>query len=198
MDPAAVARLSQRTWEESIVPAITDYIRIPAKSPMFDPDWEEHGHIEDAVSLVEGWCRENGPPGLAIEVVRLPGRTPVILMEMEGEGDDTVLLYGHLDKQPEMEGWDDDKGPWQPVMVGERLYGRGGADDGYSVFSALTAIEALHEAEGSHARCVVLIEASEESSFSFFLSRSTKMRPIPSFLRTGLTARKSTSYTRTC
>ena len=163
MDPAAVARLSQRTWEESIVPAITDYIRIPAKSPMFDPDWEEHGHIEDAVSLVEGWCRENGPPGLAIEVVRLPGRTPVILMEMEGEGDDTVLLYGHLDKQPEMTGWREPLAPWEPVLEDGRLYGRGGADDGYSAFAAVTALRALREHGGSHARAVVLIEGSEES-----------------------------------
>ena len=163
MDSAAIAQFSQKMWNDSIVPALTDYIRIPAKSPMFDPDWEENGHIERAVDLVEQWCRENGPAEMTIEVVRLPGRTPVILMEIEGDGEGTVLLYGHLDKQPEMSGWRDGFGPWDPILEEGRLYGRGGADDGYSAFAAVIALRALREHGGRHARAVVLIEASEES-----------------------------------
>lgn len=154
-------------WTTEVVPVLHEYIAIPNKSPSFDPEWASRGHMDTATELLRGWAASRSIPGLKVDVHRLDGRTPVIVCEIpptdDCRGERTVLLYGHLDKQPEMEGWDDDKGPWQPVMVGERLYGRGGADDGYSVFSALTAIEALQEAEGSHARCVVLIEASEES-----------------------------------
>ena len=154
-------------WTTDVVPVLYDYIAIPNKSPAFDPEWAAHGYMDTATELLRSWAADRAIPGLTVEVHRLDGRTPVIVCEIPAtddyDGDATVLLYGHLDKQPEMVGWDDDKGPWQPVMVGDRLYGRGGADDGYSIFSALTAIEALHEAEGSHARCVALIEACEES-----------------------------------
>jgi acetylornithine deacetylase/succinyl-diaminopimelate desuccinylase-like protein len=153
-------------WD-GIVPVLQDYIAIPNVSEAFDPEWRTHGHMAAAVDLIAGWCRERTIPGLTVEVVELDGRTPVILIEVpafgSGSDADTVLLYGHLDKQPEMEGWRDGLGPWTPVLEGDRLYGRGGADDGYSAFAALTAIEAVHVAGGSHARCVVLIEASEES-----------------------------------
>jgi len=150
-------------WESEIVPNLIEYIRIPNKSPLFDADWAEHGHMARAVALIEKWCRAQPIEGLVVEVVELEGRTPLIYMEVPGEGDDTVLLYGHLDKQPEMTGWREDLGPWKPVRKGERLYGRGGADDGYSAFASLTAIRALHEAGLKHARCVVLIEGCEES-----------------------------------
>ena len=154
------------TWD-GVVPLLQDYIAIPNVSPVFDPQWKSNGHMDRAVALITDWCRARPIPGLNVEVVELDGRTPVILMEIPATGGaddtDTVLLYGHLDKQPEMEGWRDGLGPWTPVLDGDRLYGRGGADDGYSAFAALTAIEAVHVAGGSHARCVVLIEASEES-----------------------------------
>ncbi len=153
----------QRAWDDDIVPTLTEYIRIPAKSPMFDAHWAEHGHLERAVGLITDWARRRKIEGLAIEVVRLPGRTPVILMEAPGTGGDTVLLYGHCDKQPEMVGWAADAGPWIPVRRGNRLFGRGAGDDGYAAFSALTAIEALQAQGVAHRRCVVLIEASEES-----------------------------------
>ena len=153
----------QRAWDADIVPALTDYIRIPAKSPMYDDKWAEHGHIDRAVTLITDWARQRKIEGLRIEVVRLPERTPVILMEVPGAGGETVLLYGHCDKQPEMVGWAEGTGPWTPVRRGDRLFGRGAGDDGYAAFSALTAIEALQAQGLPHARCVVLIEASEES-----------------------------------
>ena len=154
-------------WDD-IVPVLHDYIAIPNVSVDFDADWREHGFMQQAVDLISNWCRDRPIDGLTVEVVELPERTPVILMEIPATGGagsdaDTVLLYGHLDKQPEMEGWRDDLGPWTPVLEGDRLYGRGGADDGYAAFASLTAIEAVHAAGLSHARCVVLIEASEES-----------------------------------
>lgn len=153
----------QRTWDENIVPTLTDYVRIPAKSPMFDPEWRAHGHIDRAAALMEDWCRSRPIEGLRVEIVSLEGRTPVILVDVPGHRDDTVLLYGHLDKQPEMIGWAEGFGPWTPVRCGDKLYGRGVGDDGYAVFAALTAIQALQEQRAPHARCVVLIEACEES-----------------------------------
>jgi len=153
----------ERRWEEDILPTLTRYIEIPAKSPAFDPEWAAHGHIDRAVALIEDWSRRRPIEGLTVETVRLPGRTPLILLEVPGTSAETVLLYGHCDKQPEMVGWSDGLGPWIPVRRGERLYGRGGQDDGYAVFCALTAIEAVQRSGAPHARCVVLIEACEES-----------------------------------
>lgn len=153
-------------WERSIVPTLEEYIRIPNKSPAFDPEWEAHGYMRRAVDLVADWCRARQIGGLSLEVIALPERTPLIFIEVPAtaaESGDTVLLYGHLDKQPEFTGWLEGKGPWEPVLDGDRLYGRGGADDGYSAFAALTAIEALQVEGRPHARCVVMIEACEES-----------------------------------
>ena len=150
-------------WDEAIVPALVEYIRIPAKSPHFDREWARNGHIDAAVKLAADWCRRNALPGMKLEVVRLEGRTPVLLVEVDGQGKGNVLIYGHLDKQPEMVGWREGFGPWTPVIEHGRLYGRGGADDGYAVFSALSALRALQHEKRAHARCVMLIECCEES-----------------------------------
>ena len=163
LDSGKVREFVEKTWDESIVPTLTDYITIPAKSPMFDAQWREHGHIDRAVELLRGWAGSRPIEGLRIEVVRLEGRTPLLFMEAPGTRVDTVLLYGHLDKQPEMVGWAEGTGPWTPVRRGDKLYGRGVGDDGYATFAALTAIQALQEQRARHARCVVLIEACEES-----------------------------------
>ncbi|MFT3853961.1 MAG: M20/M25/M40 family metallo-hydrolase [Ilumatobacteraceae bacterium] len=159
-----------REWESSILPALLDYIRIPNVSVAFDPRWDEHGHMRRAVELVAAWCEQRRIAGMTLTVNELPGRTPLIVVDVPAfaggnpdDPDDVVLLYGHLDKQPEMVGWRDGLGPWTPVVEGERLYGRGGADDGYAAFASLLAIEAAQAQSLPHARCVVLIEASEES-----------------------------------
>ena len=164
LNPSVATASAGRIWEEEIVPALFEYIRIPNKSAAFDPAWREHGHMERAVSLIEAWCRKQPIQGLSVEVVRLADRSPVIVMEVPGsDADDTILLYGHLDKQPEMVGWRDGLSPWEPVLEGDKLYGRGGADDGYSAFASLAAIRLLQEQKVPHARCVILIEAGEES-----------------------------------
>ena len=168
MNAKAALELSGQIWEREILPALDRYIRIPNKSPAFDPGWRKAGHMDRAVALIEAWCREQPIPDLAVEVVRLGERTPVILMEIPATpaakaSGDTVLLYGHLDKQPEMTGWREGLSPWEPVREGDKLFGRGGADDGYSSFASLAALRLLHEQKIPHARCVVLIEACEES-----------------------------------
>ncbi|HUD41643.1 MAG TPA: M20 family metallopeptidase [Dokdonella sp.] len=163
MDTREISRYVGALWDEQIVPQLVEYIKIPNKSPMFDAQWAEHGHMDRAVALMEAWARAQPIPGMQLEVVRLPGRTPLIFIEIPGQGEDCVLLYGHLDKQPEMTGWAEHLGPWKPVIEGDKLYGRGGADDGYAIFGSLAAILALQAQQIPHARCVVMIEACEES-----------------------------------
>lgn len=159
------------TWVEeqfsrSIVPTLMRYIEIPNKSPAFESEWRQAGHMDRAVELLAAWARAAMPGDARLEVVRLGDRTPVIFIDVPGTGGpagDTVLLYGHLDKQPEMSGWREGLGPWRPVLEGDNLYGRGGADDGYAIFASLTALAALRRDNVPHARAVVLIEACEES-----------------------------------
>ncbi|TMG99405.1 MAG: M20/M25/M40 family metallo-hydrolase, partial [Betaproteobacteria bacterium] len=144
-------------------PQLTEYIRIPAKSPHFDPQWEVNGHIERAIRLAEAWVGKQPVRGLTFEIVRLPGRTPLLYFDVAGTGGRSVLLYGHLDKQPEMVGWREGFGPWDPLFENGKLYGRGSADDGYAVFAALAAIGALQEQGIAHSRCIGMIETCEES-----------------------------------
>ncbi|QQQ00103.1 M20 family metallopeptidase [Lysobacter enzymogenes] len=178
MDASKVDRYVGQKWDDEIVPQLVEYIRIPNKSPMFDADWVKHGYMDDAVKLMESWAKAQSIPGMQVEVVRLEGRTPLIFIDIpafdgataraadapaQTRDEDCVLLYGHLDKQPEMTGWDDDLGPWKPVIKGDKLFGRGGADDGYAIFGSLAAILALQDQQVPHSRCVILIEACEES-----------------------------------
>ena len=160
-DTKRALQSSARIWDDEILPALHDYVRIPNKSPAYEPRWQEN--MDRAVALIEAFCRRQPIEGLTVEVVRLEKRTPVILMEIPGKGPETVLLYGHLDKQPEMTGWREGLSPWTPVREGDRLYGRGAADDGYSSFASLAALRLLREQNVGAARCVVLIEAGEES-----------------------------------
>jgi acetylornithine deacetylase/succinyl-diaminopimelate desuccinylase-like protein len=150
----------EQFWDEAIVPSLVEYIRIPAKSPHFDKSWEKNGHIEAAIQLADKWCRRHALPGMKQEIVRLPGRTPVLFIEIPGKSKGDILMYGHLDKQPEMTGWRDGLGPWTPVIENGKLYGRGGADDGYAVFCSIAALRSL---QGDHPNIKILIECCEES-----------------------------------
>ena len=135
-EASALADYAGARWDEAIVPALTEYIRVPAKSPMFDPAWQANGHIDRVVRDAAGWIESRRVAGLQLEVVRLEGRTPVIFFDVPATragSSDTVCLYGHLDKQPEFNGWRSDLGPWTPKLERGLLYGRGGADDGYAV-----------------------------------------------------------------
>ncbi|MCC7141529.1 MAG: M20 family metallopeptidase [Candidatus Eisenbacteria bacterium] len=164
MDRSSLRLFVDRTWDASIIPTLSDYIRIPNKSPAYDDAWQSHGYMEQAIHLIEAWCHGQKSAGTTVEVIRLSGRTPLLYIEVPAkESDQTVLLYGHYDKQPEMVGWWDGFGPWTPVVKNDRLYGRGGADDGYATFASLTAIRALQDQGLPHPRCVVLIEGCEES-----------------------------------
>jgi acetylornithine deacetylase/succinyl-diaminopimelate desuccinylase-like protein len=163
MNISALSSHIAEAWDRSIIPTLFDFVRIPNKSPLFDPEWEVHGYMEKAALLLADWCKRQPIKGLAVEIARLPGRTPLLFIEIPGSLNDTVLMYGHFDKQPEFTGWREGLGAWEPVIRDGKLYGRGGADDGYAVFSSLTAIAALQAQGIAHARCVVLIEGCEES-----------------------------------
>ncbi len=145
MDIPRVLESVTAQWQSSIVERLTAYVRIQNKSPVFDPDWERHGYMDEAANLIADWCRKQPVAGMKVEVRRLPGLTPIVLVDVPGEVPDCVLMYGHLDKQPEFTGWLPGLGPWDPVIRDGKLYGRGGADDGYAAFSSLAAIVALKE-----------------------------------------------------
>lgn len=171
IDTARLTHYIDAAWDDSIVPALCDYIRIPNKSVNFDPQWAEHGHMDRAAELMRKWCEQHALPGMKIELLRQANRTPLLFIEVPATlpassgspADDTVLMYGHMDKQPEFTGWLEGLDPWTPVIRDGRLYGRGGADDGYAVFGSLLALRALANQNIPHARCVILIEAGEES-----------------------------------
>ena len=166
LDTTALARFTDRLWDDEIVPALTRYIEIPAKSPMFDADWAKHGHVDRVVRDAAAWVEGKKVAGLKLEVVRIEGRTPVILFEVpatKAACTDTVVMYGHLDKQPEFNGWRNDLGPWTPKYDDGKLYGRGGADDGYAIYASLAAIMALDAQGIPRPRIVGLVESCEES-----------------------------------
>ena len=163
MDKDLAISLTDEEWEKSIIPELVEYIRVPNKSPAFDPDWQSNGFMEQVVDQFVAWSQHQNIEGMELDVIRLPKRTPLIFIDIPGDTENTVLLYGHLDKQPEMMGWNEGFGPWKPVLKENKLYGRGGADDGYALFASLLAIKILHKQKIPHARCVVIIEACEES-----------------------------------
>ena len=162
-NPQELYNFVDKQWQEEILPSLSEYIKIPNKSPHFDTQWQENGYMDEAVGHIASWCKQHAPKAMNLEIIRLEGRTPLLFMEVPGEINETVLLYGHLDKQPEMSGWDEGLDPWTPVLKDGRLYGRGGADDGYAAYASLTAIRALEEQNLPFPRCVLIIEACEES-----------------------------------
>ena len=169
MDAAKTEAFVEKMFNDSIIDKLVEYVKIPNKSPNFDPDWAKNGYMDQAVELAMDWVKAQPVKGMKAEIVRKDDFTPLIFIEIEGTGeaaakDDTILLYGHLDKQPEFTGWEEGLGPWKPVIRDNKLYGRGGADDGYAIFSSLAAIMALQEQGIPHSRCVLVIECCEESN----------------------------------
>ncbi|MEO7939274.1 MAG: M20/M25/M40 family metallo-hydrolase, partial [Burkholderiaceae bacterium] len=166
LDDALALAHTGAAWDTDIIGQLQDYIRIPAKSPGFDAQWAEHGYLETVARNAAGWIEAQKIAGLRLEIVRLEGRTPLLFFELDATRADsrqTVLMYGHLDKQPEFTGWRNDLGPWSPRYEEGRLYGRGGADDGYAVYASIAAVQAIKAQGVPHPRIVGLIETCEES-----------------------------------
>ncbi|RCW66664.1 M20 family metallopeptidase [Pseudorhodoferax soli] len=180
LDANAALTHATRAWDDDIVRQLTDYIAIPAKSPSFDPDWAAHGHLETVMRNAAAWVEAQKVPGLKLEIVRLAGRTPVLFFEIPASGTtatQTVLMYGHLDKQPEFNGWRSGLGPWTPKYEDGKLYGRGGADDGYAVYASIAAVQALKAQNAPHPRIVGVIETCEESGSYDLLPYVDALRP---------------------
>jgi len=191
LDAAAALAHTSAQWDRDIVGQISDYIAIPAKSPGFDKDWAAHGHIETVLRNAADWVQAQKVEGLKLEIVRLEGRTPVLFFEIAASSGSqaqpahdgasssgkTVLMYGHLDKQPEFTGWRNDLGPWTPKYEDGKLFGRGGADDGYAVYASIAAVQALKAQKAAHPRIVGLIETCEESGSYDLLPYVDALRP---------------------
>ncbi|MEY4712964.1 MAG: hypothetical protein RIS88_2414, partial [Pseudomonadota bacterium] len=183
LDAAQALDQVSRQWDADIVRQLTDYITIPAKSPGFDPDWAAHGHIDTVLRNTASWIEAQKVQGLTLEIVRLPGRTPVLFFEVAATraasagSAQTVLMYGHLDKQPEFTGWRSDLGPWTPKYEDGKLYGRGAADDGYAAYASIAAVQALKAQKVPHPRIVGLIETCEESGSYDLLPYVDALRP---------------------
>lgn len=180
LDSARALDQVTRQWDSDIVRQLTDYVAIPAKSPGFDPEWQQHGYIETVLRNAAAWVEAQKVEGLTLEIVRLPGRTPVLFFEVpatRAASTQTILMYGHLDKQPEFTGWRNDLGPWTPKYEDGKLYGRGGADDGYAVYASIAALQALKAQGKPHARIVGLIETCEESGSYDLLPYVDALRP---------------------
>ena len=175
----ALTDVSQ-AWDGDILRQLTEYIQIPAKSPSFDAQWAEHGHLETVLRNAAQWVEAQKVEGLKLEIIRLPGRTPVMFFDIPATKTDathTVLMYGHMDKQPEFNGWRNDLGPWTPKYEDGKLYGRGGADDGYAVYASVAAVQALKNQNTPHPRIVGLIETCEESGSYDLLPYVDALRP---------------------
>ena len=153
-------------WSGDFLDALQDMVRIPAVSPSFSPDWEADGHIEEIIQYAAEWLRAQNDPDLGVRISRLPGRTPLLIATMPGSTADAqnVLLYGHLDKQPAGEGWTIPGGAWNPTLNDGYLFGRGSADDVYSLFAMWGAICAAKASGAGYPACTLLLEGSEESS----------------------------------
>ncbi|RBM23767.1 peptidase M20 [Prauserella sp. PE36] len=166
MDERLVRETVRNLWAREALAGLSEFVAIPALSPAFDADWPRTGHLHAAVEHLRAYLAERPIAGAKAEVVELPGRTPVLLLDVPARAatnPETVVVYGHLDKQPAAGTWSPGLGPWTPVVKDEKLYGRGAGDDGYAGYAAATALEALHAADGRHARTVVLLETGEES-----------------------------------
>ncbi|MGZ8829542.1 MAG: M20/M25/M40 family metallo-hydrolase, partial [Thermoanaerobaculia bacterium] len=163
MDAEQIRSDVEHRWDQSILPTLEEYIRIPNQSPLYDPQWKKNGYMNAAVDLARKWTEEQQVAGMRLEVLESEGRTPLIYIEVDGHESSTVLMYGHLDKQPAMVGWEKGLGPWTPVLRDGKLYGRGGADDGYAIFASIAAIRAVQKQGAKHSRIVVIIECCEES-----------------------------------
>ncbi len=180
LQPAEALDHVSRQWDGDILRQLTDYIAIPAKSPGFAPDWEQLGLLDTVLRNAATWVEAQKVPGLRLEVLRMPGRTPVLFFEVEATrpgSQQTVLMYGHLDKQPEFDGWRRDLGPWTPKYEDGKLYGRGGADDGYAVYASIAAVQEIKRQGVPHPRIVGLIETCEESGSRDLLPYIDLLRP---------------------
>eukprot|EP01083_Nonionella_stella_P046907 125601_1 len=158
---ASVEKFVANEWETNALPALEDFVRIPNTSPEFN------GSPADALKaaqFMKAYVDKQEMAGCTADLRTCGDKTPMLVITIDGTdgSNDTVLSYGHMDKQPGLGGWSVG-GPTDPVRVGDKLYGRGAVDDGYSMFAYITALKALKAQGTKHCRMVITMEAGEES-----------------------------------
>jgi len=167
LDAKKVEEFVSNSWKESVLSTLEKYISIPNQSPDYDANIYVNGYQEEALNLLVDWVKKRNVKDLNMEVLQDKGKTPFIFMEIAASNkkcEDTVLFYGHFDKQPPMtKDWENGLHPHKPIIRDGKLYGRGGADDGYSIFAAIDCIRACQEQNVDYPRCIIVIEGSEES-----------------------------------
>jgi acetylornithine deacetylase/succinyl-diaminopimelate desuccinylase-like protein len=171
LDLDALNTFVETQWNDNIIPSLCDFIRIPNQSPAYDKDWAINGHMDAVIKLWLDWAQAQNIEGLQIREVNL-GRglgefTPCLFTQISAtpgqEGRQPVLLYQHGDKQPPLDNWNEGLGPYTPLVDGDKLWGRGGADDGYGFYATLMAVKALQVQGVPHGRVLLFTEFCEES-----------------------------------
>eukprot|EP01017_Pseudomicrothorax_dubius_P041196 TRINITY_DN6563_c0_g4_i1.p2 TRINITY_DN6563_c0_g4~~TRINITY_DN6563_c0_g4_i1.p2 ORF type:complete len:476 (+),score=99.84 TRINITY_DN6563_c0_g4_i1:43-1470(+) len=160
----SLKRRVEELWDQSGLPGLKDFIRIPNLSRFFDSNWETNGLLTKAANQMVEWLKRQEIKGAKVEALIEPGKTPLVFAEIEGTAPGTILFYGHLDKQPHLLPWREGLSPTEPMIEDGKLYGRGACDDGYALFGTAVSIKACQQAGLSHPRCIILIEGDEESA----------------------------------
>lgn len=151
--------------DSEVIPLLMDYIRVPSLSPLYDPDWESNGLMEQAQKLLLDYVHNIGIQGLKTQILKEPGKPWMFYGEVPGTDPSlgTILIYGHMDKQPHFPNWIAGTNNTEPAIIDGKLYGRGGADDGYAMPSAALLIKTLQDLGLPHGRIVIIGETEEES-----------------------------------
>ena len=166
MDKREIEPFITQTFEKDVVPALMNFIRIPNGSPSYDKDWQTNGFQEQAALYIKEWVESQNLQNTYVHILQEKNRTPFIYIEIEASKKDdsrSILMYGHFDKQPPLEGWSEGLSPRSPVIKDKHLYGRGGADDGYGVFAAVSAVKCAQAHNWPMPRINIIIEGAEES-----------------------------------
>ena len=177
-----------KDFESSIIPALSDYIKIDNLSPEYDPEWKTNGKLEKAAQHIIDWASKQNIKGLKAQMLKEENRSPMVYIQIPATSDDikkTILLYAHFDKQPHMTGWREGLGPLKPVIQDGYLYGRGASDDGYASFTIVESIKAIQEQGGKHGKIFIAIEGGEESGspdLMYYLNKIAEDMGKPDFM----------------
>ena len=142
------------------------------------------------MNLLAKWIESQKLVGCTVKVMQEPKRTHLLLAVVEataGKADaKTLFFYAHCDKQPPLtEQWKPGLTPYNPVIEGHKMYGRGAADDGYGTYAIVLAIKACQELKCPHDRCVIVIESCEESGsedLGYYLDKIKDVIKTPSLM----------------
>ena len=163
MDADTTKAFLDEKFDSTFVPSLKGFIEIDNLTPAFDTEYFTNGKVQEVIEYVRKFATEMEIEGLKFDVLDDGKRAPMVVITYEGKGAPNVMLYGHLDKQPHMEGWREGTGPTTPVIIDDKLYGRGSSDDGYVPFASLLAIKNAILQGAELPRIAIVLETEEES-----------------------------------